>query len=89
MKKNYTQKELLAIHKHSFMNADEVAKSKNCGCFYCERIYPSSHLEEEDYTNIDATAWCPNCGIDAVIGDASGIHLTKELLHEMYIYFFT
>ena len=90
MKKNYTEEELKAIHKHSFMNRNEVTDSKNCGCFYCGRIYPSSQLDpEEDYTDFGATALCPYCGIDSVIGDASKIHLTKELLNEMYKYFFT
>ena len=85
-----TEKELCAIHKHSFMNREEVNRSKNCGCFYCETIFPTDVMDpEEDFTDWGATALCPYCGIDSVIGDASGIPLTKEMLHEMDVYFFS
>lgn len=85
-----TEKELKAIHKHSFMNRDEINRSKMCGCFYCERIFPAYDLDsEDDFTDWGNTALCPYCSIDSVIGDASNIPLSKELLHEMYQYFFT
>ena len=85
-----TDRELNAIHKHSFMNRDEVTHSKNCGCFYCERIYPTYVMDpEEDFTDWGKTALCPYCGIDSVIGDASRIPLSEELLHELYVHFFT
>jgi hypothetical protein len=44
---------------------------------------------EEDFTDWGETALCPYCGIDSVIGDASKIPLSEELLHEMYVHFFT
>jgi hypothetical protein len=37
----------------------------------------------EEWTDAADTALCPHCGIDAVIGDASGFPITKEFLSEM------
>jgi len=39
------------------------------------------HLKEE-------TAFCPKCGIDSVIGDASGFEMTPALLHAMHEFWF-
>lgn len=80
-------------HDHTYVNASEVLSSKNCGCCYCERIYPASDVTDKDlYTepnNKGKTVICPHCGIDAVFGDACGIEPTPELLRAMYRYWFT
>ena len=34
------------------------------------------------------TAFCPYCGVDSVIGESSGYHITKEFLEEMNQYWF-
>nr|WP_221231053.1 cytoplasmic protein [Sphingobium subterraneum] len=57
-----------------------MLNSSKCGCFYCFKIYESSEIEnwvEETQGNFASasdpfTALCPKCGIDAVIGTASG-----------------
>jgi hypothetical protein len=36
-----------------------------CGCFFCLRTYPSSEIV--DFTDQGKTAFCPHCGIDAVL----------------------
>ena len=84
-----TREELDRVHKHSIYNEEEVLKSKKCGCFYCGNIYIP--MDVRDYMaerNGQKTAWCPFCGIDAVIGDASGYEITEELLKEMNEVFF-
>lgn len=84
-----TREELDKVHKHSIYNEEEVLKSKKCGCFYCGNIYIP--VDVRDYLlerNGKKTAWCPFCGIDAVIGDASGYEITEELLKEMNEVFF-
>jgi len=80
----------LKAHKHSFENEDEINRSLLCGCFYCQRIFPSAMLQEIDWTQDRnaKTALCPYCMIDAVIGDASGFDLTEELLAKMCDYWF-
>jgi hypothetical protein len=67
---------LQAAHHHCTRNEAELATSSLCGCFYCLRVfYPA---EIEDWTDDESrdqgprTALCPKCGIDSVIGDASG-----------------
>jgi hypothetical protein len=68
-------------HRHSIYHRAEVRKSETCGCFYCLAIYPLAEIAE--WTDGGDTALCPRCGIDAVIGSASGYPVTREFLKEM------
>lgn len=53
-----------------------MGRSTTFGCFFCLEVYPAVEVWEwiremkEDQEFL--TAMCPKCGIDAVIGDASG-----------------
>ncbi len=76
-----TEKEIREIHMHSARNRQEIERSSQCGCFSCGRIFDAS--EVEDYIDNEETALCPYCDIDAVVGDASGVVLSQELLKEM------
>ena len=72
--------------KASFENWFSVKSSSVCGCYYCGAIFSPSEVGDEDWTP-DAngrTVLCPHCGIDAVIGDASGIPIRKDVLDELY-----
>jgi len=69
-------------HEHSANHREEVESSETCGCFYCAQTYPTGNIL--DWTDGGETALCPYCGIDSVIGDKSGVPLTKEFLTEMY-----
>ena len=63
---------LQEAHKHSASHRDEVIKSEKCGCFYCEKVFPSTDIREwidEDDGGIGQTALCPECGVDSVLGD--------------------
>ena len=73
-------------HKHSSRNRDEVQRSDVCGCFYCEKIFTA--VEVDEWVDEDRTAMCPKCGIDSVIGSASGFPLTLAFLKEMNQYWF-
>lgn len=73
-----SEKELVLYHNHSFKNRKEIEESNECGCFYCQRIFHSNEVEE--YIDEGQTAICPYCGIDSVIGNASGVHLTALFL---------
>lgn len=63
-----------------------------CGCFCCLRTFPPAEIEEwvdeDPRTGIGRTALCPHCGIDSVIGSASGFAITPELLQRMQAYWF-
>lgn len=79
-----TEEEINRAAKHSYKNKHEIEKSKMCGCYYCERTFPASLIRYSDYTDGGMTALCPLCGIDTVIGDASGVPINKKVLREMY-----
>ena len=76
-------------HQFSSGHRKQVMASERCGCFFCESVFAPSAIEEwidED----DGTALCPKCGIDSVIGDASGEPVTdKAFLAEMRAYWFS
>ena len=69
------------IHSHSIYN--------KCDCFYCLKIFNPTEIKEwliED--NGKETALCPYCEIDSVIAECNDYKITKELLKEMYDYWF-
>lgn len=81
-----TKSALNEVHKHSFRNKTEVQGSQVCHCFHCKEQFPSSEVLE--WTDEDETALCPKCGIDAVMGDASGVEMTPALLRAMNEFWF-
>ncbi|WP_282605187.1 cytoplasmic protein [Pelagibius sp. Alg239-R121] len=77
---------LHAAHKRSIRHRQEIEDSKQCGCFYCKRIFQPEEIEEwTDKSGLvsEQTALCPHCSIDSVIGDASGFDITETFLKEM------
>lgn len=80
--------DFIEAHKFASHNNKIVKKSKFCGCFYCFEIFPSEiAIIIRDYAGY--TAWCPKCGIDSVLGDASGYPITVEFLKKMHAYWFS
>ena len=83
---------LEAAHRCSSIHRVEVLSSQKCGCFYCNSIFPPAEISEwvdENASGEGQTALCPKCGIDAVIGDRSGVPLTAEFLDLMRQKWFT
>lgn len=73
-------------YQHSIRNRTTLAESQTCGCFHCEKIFPSAELTDDDFTQeLDGsyTAICPYCGVDSIISESKKYALTKELLSEM------
>jgi hypothetical protein len=62
--------EIADAHKHCANHRDEIEASIVAGCFYCRQSFPPSEIE--DWVDDDQCAMCPKCGIDSVIGSASG-----------------
>ena len=79
-----TRDEIESAADHSYENRYEIEQSKMCGCYYCMRTFPASLIRYQDYVMLDNSALCPLCGIDAVIGDASGVPINEEVLTEIY-----
>jgi|SRR6516165_820547 hypothetical protein len=74
-------------HKHCFGNREELMNSANCGCFYCVSIFPPGEIVKW-VDDEDQTALCPFCGIDSVIGSASGYPITTDFLSRMRKHWF-
>lgn len=85
---SFSNEYLKQAHKACFCNKHAIRESQECGCFYCERVFDASELKEWVKDRADDTALCPYCGIDAVIGDASGYELSPDFLNAMYHYWF-
>src|SRR5688572_16027910 len=73
----FSEEMLRAAHRHCSGNEAEIANSGLCGCFYCLRVFEPAEVEDWTDGMVGAeedprTALCPRCGIDSVIGDASG-----------------
>ncbi len=81
----------IKAYAHSLYNEQEVKASANVSCFYCLNTFPVSELKEEDYMeerNGMKTVFCPYCGVDALIGDASEVNCTPKLLQQMKNHWF-
>lgn len=74
-------KELSDIyHSHTFRNKGEIDQSMYCHCMSCCKSFPSPIVMDFIKDGEEETALCPYCGIDAVIGDSSGLEINPEIL---------
>jgi len=73
----------LEIRKHASNNDIEILRSVNCSCFFCRQTYSARKVNDWITDERGVTAICPECGMDAVIGDASGYALGHEDLKEL------
>ncbi len=79
--------DISAAHQASSLHREQVLASEVCGCFYCRKTYPPSEIGE--WVDRGETALCPKCGIDAVIGSASGWPISREFLTAMKSFWFS
>ncbi|MGA7885550.1 MAG: cytoplasmic protein [Acidobacteriaceae bacterium] len=76
----------LRAHRHCANNREELSQSTLCGCFYCLAVYTPAEITE--WVGEEQTALCARCGIDSVIGAASGYPITTEFLQRMHDHWF-
>jgi hypothetical protein len=80
---------LLAAHQHCKLHFDEISASTLCGCFYCLCTFSPAEITDwiADRSVLERragrTALCPQCGIDSVIGSASGFVINEAFLKAM------
>ncbi|MDD5638242.1 MAG: hypothetical protein PHD84_10590 [Atribacterota bacterium] len=89
--KKYSIEYLKSAHKHSIFHKKEIMESRLCGCFHClQTFYPDEIFNWCDEDNPKgATALCPFCYVDAVIGSKSGFPVDDpEFLEEMQRHWF-
>lgn len=65
--------------KHSLRNRGEIERSKLCGCYCCTAVFDTEEIVE--WVDGGMTAVCPRCATDAVIGDASGLAIERNVLN--------
>jgi len=78
--------EISEASKWLMHNKDQLEKSSRAGCYFCEMIFDPSEITE--WVDDNDTALCPRCGIDSVLGSASGYDLSLETLSNLHRYWF-
>jgi len=80
----------ILAHTHSSHHRAEIENSDLCGCFYCLHMFPPTEITNwtDERSADQVTANCPYCGIDSVIGSASGFPITEEFLKKMRTHWF-
>src|SRR5574344_1033254 len=84
----YPKTQLEAIKAHASNNEIEIVSSQKCGCFFCRSIYSARKVQDWINDERGISAICPECGTDAVIGDASGIDLQKPMLKALNLEYY-
>ncbi len=81
---------LYALHHSTFRNEQQIKNSKDCGCFHCKTIFKPEDVTDwcDNDGKGDRTGRCPNCRMDSVLGDNSGVDITPDLLELMNLQFF-
>lgn len=82
---------LHGAHRRSAYHRDDVLASDVCGCFYCCRTFGPGDIREwidVDDSGVAQTALCPHCGIDSVLGSASGFPTDQDFLSLMRTRYF-
>ncbi|HEX5958898.1 MAG TPA: cytoplasmic protein [Hyphomicrobiaceae bacterium] len=69
-------------HVHPIRHRAEIDASETCGCFYCASTFSREEIKRR--IGDEGTALCPRCGIDSVVGDASGYEVSKPFLSQMH-----
>jgi hypothetical protein len=90
--------DIQAAHRHCANHRAELGASSCCGCFYCLKVFPPSTITDwvdwppdtpaEKELESGTTALCPHCGIDSVLGSASGFPIEESFLKVMHRYWF-
>jgi hypothetical protein len=70
-------------HQYCNNNKQNLAKSSQCGCFYCLEVFSPSEINTWIDTQKD-TALCPYCGIDSVLPNNLDFVPDKGFLEEMH-----
>lgn len=73
------------LRARSMNNRGALLDSKECGCFFCMKMYNPEKIME--WIN-DETAKCAFCGVDAVIPENNEYELSGSLLLAMKEYWF-
>ena len=79
MNKEEIKNLLYALHHSTYRNEQQIKNSKDCGCFHCKTIFKPEDVTDwcDDDGKGDRTGRCPNCRMDSVLGDNSGVDIKR------------
>jgi len=77
---------LIAAKVHASRHRVALEASTRCACFFCFRAFSTSEIKA--WIDADTTALCPGCGVDAVLGNASGPWISDGFLRKMHQHYF-
>jgi len=77
---------LVAAKVHASRHRPALEASTRCACFFCFRAFATTEIKA--WIDGDTTALCPGCGVDAVLGDASGAPISDGFLRKMHQHYF-
>ena len=80
MNKEEIKNLLYALHHSTYRNEQQIKNSKDCGCFHCKTIFKPEDVTDwcDNDGRGDRTGRCPNCRMDSVLCDNSGVDITRE-----------
>lgn len=81
----FTEKYQKILRARSMNNRGALLDSKECGCFFCLKIFSPAQIQS--WLN-EETALCPYCNVDAVIPESYDYELDDSLLLAMKEYWF-
>jgi hypothetical protein len=77
---------LVAAKALASRHRSALEASSRCACFFCFRAFPTSEIKA--WIDANTTALCPRCGVDAVLGNASGLSISDGFLRKMHQHYF-
>lgn len=77
---------LIAAKAHTSRHRIELEASTRCACFFCFHTFATSEIKA--WIDADTTALCPDCGVDAVLGNASRVSISDGFLRKMHQHYF-
>ena len=84
----YSKSDFPLIYSHTVNNEMDILHSKQCSCLFCRQTYDARKINDWANDKNGVTALCPECGMDAVVGDASGFVLDHETLKALNLAYF-
>lgn len=81
----------LLAQRHAVRNRAEIENSHLCGCFHCAQTFRPRDIvgwRQDGAGPLPDTARCPHCGIDTVLGSASGLPITEAFLRRVRMHWF-
>ena len=74
------------VLKHASRHKNELHESQRCACFFCFRTFVAKDITS--WIDQNQTALCPKCGIDSVLGSASGHSIDDRFLRKLHQHHF-